>query len=238
MMPVTKARRGGAYVMVLTATMLLLVMVAFILSLTAISRRATARYAYNIGLFDLAVAGNEQALFLLRQSLNNEMESLRREALIQTLYAMPTGMYIADGAFRLAPAASGLFREIFIDLAMDGLGASNQFTWNLDVTIGTDDATFADSYRATTTTAATASHINRITATTAIHRLENNAPTLRTRVRAFIVLTAYGYRNFALDEHTIDMLLFYGAQFPIPPVPGMIIILDEFTLTMVESLRI
>ena len=50
--------------------MVMLMLVTVILLITASSRQVTARYGYFVGLYDLAVAGNQQALFLLQQGLN------------------------------------------------------------------------------------------------------------------------------------------------------------------------
>ena len=62
-----KSRKGNAYIIVIIAAMVMLFLVSVVFSITANSRRATARYAHFTGLYDLAVAGNQQALVLLQQ---------------------------------------------------------------------------------------------------------------------------------------------------------------------------
>ena len=55
--------------MVLTVSMLVLTLVLTVLTISITSRRVSARYAYFYGLYDLAVAGNEQAYFFIRQGI-------------------------------------------------------------------------------------------------------------------------------------------------------------------------
>ena len=62
-----KARKGNAYIMVMVASMALLLLVSTALLITAGSRQMTARYPDFFGLYDLAVAGNERAVFLLNE---------------------------------------------------------------------------------------------------------------------------------------------------------------------------
>jgi len=61
-----KSNAGGAYITVLVAFMAVLSLVLVPLTLASISRNTTARYQYFSGLYEMAVAGNEVALFLVR----------------------------------------------------------------------------------------------------------------------------------------------------------------------------
>jgi len=67
-----KSQKGNAYILVMMAAMAMLLLVSATLLVTANSRQATARYTHFAGLYDLAVAGNQQALVLLQQGgMNN-----------------------------------------------------------------------------------------------------------------------------------------------------------------------
>jgi len=62
-----KRNKGNAYIFVMIAAMAMLMLASAVLLITANSRRATARHANFTGLYDLAVAGNRQALTLMQQ---------------------------------------------------------------------------------------------------------------------------------------------------------------------------
>jgi len=61
-------RRGSAYVFVLVAVLMMMMLVSVALAVTVASRRTTAYYSDFASLYDLAVAGNEQVLFFLREA--------------------------------------------------------------------------------------------------------------------------------------------------------------------------
>jgi len=69
-------KRGSAYVMVLIATMAMLMIIALVLTITASSRDTTARYIKLASQYDLAVSGNEQALFLLNRAFENNRQEI------------------------------------------------------------------------------------------------------------------------------------------------------------------
>jgi hypothetical protein len=62
-----KNERGNAYLFVIAASLLILMLVTAALLVTVSSRRITAPYPDFAGLYDMAVAGNEQALIFLRE---------------------------------------------------------------------------------------------------------------------------------------------------------------------------
>jgi len=62
-----KLTLGSAYVLVVVASLLILTLVLTTLTVTAASRRITARYEEIFSLYDLAVAGNEQAFYLMQR---------------------------------------------------------------------------------------------------------------------------------------------------------------------------
>jgi len=65
-MTALRNRRGNAYLFVIIAVLMMTLLAGVALALTASSRRASMDYIEFAGLYDLAVAGNEQALFDLR----------------------------------------------------------------------------------------------------------------------------------------------------------------------------
>ena len=233
--------------MVLTATMMMLILVAIALGITAASRRATSRYTYNTGLYDLAVSGNEQALFLLNQTYTTHREVIYARAFTRAISEInPMIFELSCHCLRLDQFANSGFMLIFIQEAMlvlreamsgsfTPIGGEYRLSWNLESTIQLEDRVITDIFRAVTTLTP---ENNRFPVTTSIRKYNNYIPTVPTVVSASIIWSASGYREILLDAHTISILTELGADYPIPLVPGTIIILDEFTLEMVESLRI
>jgi len=238
--------------MVLTITMLIFMLVAIVLSVTTVSRRLTARYSYYIGLYDLAVSGNEQALFLLLQSLEAQKDAIIYRSWEQVIEEELVGFVYYEGGLRLDSDASGYFRQFFIAEAMNELNAAwdgmfphvrlkhrqiRGFVWNLNASIGTDVLTTEDSYRAITALTPAAANF---TVRTRIYRYTGGYPGIPATVRASIIWSDSGYSVIVLDAYTIDALESDGVVFPVAPILGenLILFLDEFTLSMVESLRI
>ncbi|MCL1884316.1 MAG: hypothetical protein FWF81_11285 [Defluviitaleaceae bacterium] len=62
-----KKIRGNAYIMVITITLFVLALLLTVLTVTALSRNITARYSDFYGLHDLAIGGNEQVLYLIKE---------------------------------------------------------------------------------------------------------------------------------------------------------------------------
>ncbi|MCL2361935.1 MAG: hypothetical protein FWC73_09005 [Defluviitaleaceae bacterium] len=246
---IPKSRRGGAYLMVLTATMLMLILVAIALTVTAVSRRLTSFYAYNAGLYDLAVSGNEQVLFLLRQELDSRSDAAKLRALIQ-IVGEGTIIFFDDG-FRLAESYGPAFRTAFINEAMQELNSIigniiphtvQQEThtwrflpWDLDLAVETEYSDMRSLYRARTIFRPSAS--DRFLVRTNIRKIVDDVAGFPTEVEASIIWSNTGYREIALDAYTIFILESIGVYFVGVPAPGSILFLDEFTLTMVESWR-
>ncbi|MCL2378778.1 MAG: hypothetical protein FWC77_06605 [Defluviitaleaceae bacterium] len=247
-MLVSKAHRGSAYITVFAATMIILMLATVVLSVTAVSRRITARYSDYIGLYDLAVAGNEQAFFLLRQAFNARNDDITSRAWQRLKDEEHISFIYHVAGLRLDVATSERFRNIFVAEAMGDLraGMGNIFSrhffmyqrvWGLDAVIDTDERTISDSYRAATTLCAAA---DRFHIDTVIQRYEGEYLGVRAIVESSIIWTNYGLREFILDAYTIYRLESAGVVFPFIPISGgnLILFLDEFTLAMVESLRI
>ncbi|MCL2571433.1 MAG: hypothetical protein FWE11_03440 [Defluviitaleaceae bacterium] len=245
-MDIPKKRRGGAYIMVLTVTMLILMLAVIAVSVTAVSRRITSRYSDYMGLFDLAVAGNEQALFLLNQADSSSTEAMLLRALTRAAANAVLVFNYTDEGFRLDEFFKERFHDAFNHEAMidirprlgtifTPMASEYRINWGLDSEIHLTDHIFIDSYRAITTVIP---GVDRFLVSTRIFRYIDDVPGFPTVVGASIIWSSIGYREIVLDAHTITMLESFGAIFPTLPVPGMIIFLDEFMLTMVESLRI
>jgi len=247
-MHASKSRRGSAYISVLATTMLIIVLAAIALSVTTVSRRITARYSDYIGLYDLAVAGNEQALLLLLQALDARRADISRRAWLEVKTWDYVSFVHLNNGLSLGASSRDEFRRIFIEKAMADLRASMgsmfsryffkyQLTWGLDATIGIDGHTVSDSYRAVTTLCAAA---NRFHLDTVIHRYIDGEPGIQAIVDASINWTRTGYMAIILDAYTIYNLESDGVEFPSLPINGenFILFLDEFTLEMVESLRL
>jgi len=65
-LPTLRNRSGNAYLFVIVAVLMMALLAGVALSITASSRRASMYYIGFTGLYDLAIAGNEQAFFMLR----------------------------------------------------------------------------------------------------------------------------------------------------------------------------
>ena len=243
-----KSQQGSAYIVVLTATMLMLLLVAVTLSLTAASRRIGAHRENYVGMYDLAVAGNEQALFLLRQDFYNNRIGIHAQAWAQLLTETPITIVHTGTGLVLDTHAAIRYREIFLQQAMSSISANmgNVFTpaglyfnlsWGLEATTIVDERTVVDSFSAVTTLRPLN---NRVSVITRIVKTFDNTQSIPTVVGASIILVAGGYNEMVLNAHTIEELQNSGVIFPNLPVNGenFVLILDEFTLTMVESLRI
>ena len=174
-----KSRQGGAYIMVLTVAMLLIALVLSVLTVTINSRRVTARYGYFFGLYDLAVAGNEQVFFILRRGL-----SVYREA----ANARP-GPFIQE----IMP---DLRRELA--LHMNPAANSYNYSWGLALDISTYSADTADRYQATT---AVYIRSNYFLIRTNIHKYIGTRPGVTA-----VVQSEVRFLRNCLDYYTLKMV--------------------------------
>jgi len=119
-----KSRKGNAYIMVMVATMAMLMLISVVLLVTVSSRQTTARYANFTGLYDLAIAGNEQALFLLQQgTLQASDLPYRRDWSIGIDFIMPDGFILEDrysATTTVSTAGDGFEVETRIHKYVDG----------------------------------------------------------------------------------------------------------------------
>ena len=244
-MSIPKSRHGGAYIMVLAATMLMLLMVVLALSVTTLSRRTTARYSYYMGLYDLAVSGNGQALFLLRQIVSDDDIYLNAWNRMLNSPDIPISLVNEAVGFSMDGPTAERFGQIFHEEMRRAIGGAfarvrvgeYRLIWGLDATIEFDEITISDSYTAFTHLFIRSDHF---LVTTRIHRYINDEPSHYTLVEAAINWDTAGYREIGLDANTIASLMSQGAISSYMPVTAenMILFLDEFMFTMVESLRV
>jgi len=91
---VLRDRRGNAYLFVVVAVLVITLLAGAALAVTASSRRASMYYIEFAGLYELAVAGNEQALFALRDLVGVGVAS----PAAMDITAMPAWQTIDAGA--------------------------------------------------------------------------------------------------------------------------------------------
>ncbi|MCL1862604.1 MAG: hypothetical protein FWF78_03445 [Defluviitaleaceae bacterium] len=63
-----KSTHGGAYVIVVMSSLIILTLVLTALTVTVASRNITARYGYFYGMYDLAVYGNDLVFSMMQQT--------------------------------------------------------------------------------------------------------------------------------------------------------------------------
>ena len=245
-----KSRRGGAYITVLTVTMVLLMIAAMVLTVTAVSRRVSASYSDFVGLFDMAVAGNEQAFFLIRQQRDAHSDVINEQAWQRLMDEVTIGFVYEDGHLFLDQATSTVYERIYKEVAvsslLDAMDNIPGFTgvhffyelrWDLSTIIDIGEVIITDSYSAVTRLVPYA-HNFRIY--TRVHRYIGNTPSVPVFVESVTYWTASGQREILLDAYTIYDMETDGVVFPVVPNVGedIILILDEFAFTMLESIRL
>jgi len=210
-----KSNRGGAYIMVLAASMIMFLLVVLALSITTLSRRITAQHSHYVGVYDLGASGNQQALFLLRQAAN--CEELNTRVLNQMLGANEP---LTGESFK-----ENLHAEVIATLGSNFTrihAGEYRLSWDFNTTIGFEDVMIYDSFGAITILRPSN---NDFFVETRIHKYIEGTRSHYATMQASIIWDVVGYREIQLDGHNIYE-------------ENMIIFLDEFTLTMIESLRI
>ena len=154
-----KKTHGGAYIMVLVATMAMFLLIYAALAVTARSRETTARHEHFANLYDLAVAGNEHVL----RELNQYLAENRNEILEILEILHPFDENPPDRTAIITTAIPVLNRAIT---------ANQTRTWTITVDYTPNrGATIRDHYRATTTieNLSVANPTERITVSTTVH---------------------------------------------------------------------
>ena len=241
-----KPNRGNAYITTLAAILLIITLATLALSITAVSRRLSARYSDYIGLYNLATSGNEQALFILQQSIETNITNINTRAWERFITRDDITFQLVNGNLHLSDQSRDDLKHIFIEESTPNLRAAlnqnfsryffmYQRTWELSTSIHTSNQAITDSYSATTTicAASTRFHLD-----TVIYRYINNNPSTNAIVEASINWTRTGYREIILDAYTIYTLESNGVEIPDLNGENMILFLDEFALQMVESIRL
>ena len=203
---------GGGYILVLTAAALIMLLVTAALAVTAMSRRITARYAQFAGLYDLAVAGNEQVLHLIRNAVNDNRA---------TIIASARGPANADGVY--PPVGRAAFIREAMPFALAAVRGHYTFVAaqgryrgvkTLTFSITRDGANLAgDSYRVTT----------EVTALTDSFRVET---------------TVHRIPDWDEAAEPLGPIIIPARVGAYITWPVTIIYLDDYTVAMVQSMRI
>ena len=139
-------RKGQAYFMVLIATMAMFVSISVVLYVSVNSRQITARYGDFVGRYDLAIAGNEQALFLLMQGFEANRSSILDQA--QILYNPPE----TNKEAALTAAALPYLRASLYPYFTQNIAGRPHRIWNFVINFAmADNLTVQDRFHATTT---------------------------------------------------------------------------------------
>lgn len=94
--------------------LLLFLMVSAALAVTARSRRVSARYPYYANLYDIAVAGNERALFLMRAEINKQHTALDARIREEIMSGdIESHVLYRNGQFHLAYPENGYYSSLY-----------------------------------------------------------------------------------------------------------------------------
>jgi len=210
-------RKGQAYFMVLIATMAMFVSISVVLIITANSRNTTGRYADFIGRYDLAIAGNEQALFLLMQGFETNRDLIINQAYMQILADADPLTVNKEAA--LTAAALPVMQANLLLYFDEYMFNDYQRTWNFEVNFEmADNLLMQDRFHATTTIETNLSGVGIFRVTTVIARYIDAIRGHPIAVRAHIVWQHPGCSCTNLSD--------------------IANCLDYYTLAMVELLRL
>lgn len=202
--------KGHAYFMVLIATMAMFVSISVVLYITTNSRNVTGRYSDFANRYDLAVAGNEQALFLLRQMFEDEDN---RSSIISQAYMQIINPFL-NKEVALTAAALPYMQEK-LDQYFDLFGARN---WNFAVNVEMPDGVFLQDKFHAITTVSPGTGRNIFIVTTEIAKYVNAVRGHPIKIQAGISW-----------QHPGCSCLYFT---------DILNCLDDYTLAMVELLRI
>jgi len=184
-----KSRKGNAYIMVMIVTVTVFMLISIVLFITISSRQITARYGYYVGLYDLAVAGNEQVLFLLMQGIDANLTQINQLSQNENFCFIETA----------TPFAMANLRKYF---SPHGLLYRRTWSIEIDVTIQSE-IIFEDQYSATTTVSITN---EGFTVSTSIAKYANTILGPLTTVNARIIWTQEEDLGNFLDYYTLTMV--------------------------------
>lgn len=192
-----KSRKGNAYITVMFVTMALIMLVSTLLIVTANSRRTTSRYEHFVGLYDLAIAGNEYALHLLQQGLN----FAKNDGLI-----IPTGDCELDFQNFITTAMPIATTNLTSGFSQVGIEHRRHWTFEIVYTMH-DGFTIRDYYNAVTTVLVTG---NSFAVSTRISKAIDDATSqlVPTVVNSRIVWIGCntGESGNCLDYYGIEMI--------------------------------
>lgn len=209
--------KGQAYFMVLIATMAMFVSISVVLIITVNSRNATGRYADFIGRYDLAIAGNEQALFLLMQGLEANRDAIINQVYMQILAA--TDPLTEDKEAVLTAVSLPLMQANLLPYFYEYFFGHYQRIWNFEVNFDmADGLLMQDKFHATTNIETKTDSMIIFTVTTVIARYVDAIRGHPIAVRSQIVWQHPGCSCTNLSD--------------------VANCLDYYTLAMVELLRL
>jgi len=210
-------RKGQAYFVVLIATMAMFVSISVVLIVTANSRSTTGRYSDFVGRYDLAIAGNEQALFLIMQGFENNRDAIINQAYMQILAAANPLSVNKETALTAAvlPFMQASLRPYFDEYVFNRY----RRTWNFEVNFEmAEGLPIQDKFHAITNILPGISSRTLYEVNTVIGRYVGETRGHSVRVRAHIIWQHPGCYCTNLSD-----------------IPNC---LDYYTLEMVELLRV
>ena len=105
-------KAGSAYMFVMITMLNLFLLITVVISVTASSRRISGYYIQFAGLYDLALAGNERVLFLLREEIDYHREEINDRARYRMYQKdIESHLVYQDGVFLLEGSFSEILRE-------------------------------------------------------------------------------------------------------------------------------
>jgi len=175
---------GSAHIMVIMVATIVLLLVSALLLVSISGRRATERYINFASLYDLAIAGNEQALFMLQQGVDANRNQITASTIALLLENAELNLTYSNRQFSFT---NNIFWTLFTQeanyFAFQNAGGSR--TWNTHIDFFTDDGRhFSDRYQAETTVTRQADSFH---VSTVISKHTDNQPGYPARVDARII---------------------------------------------------
>ena len=191
----SKKTGGGAYIMVIAASLMVFSLVLAAFTITTSSRNITARYGYFYAMYDIAVAGNQQAFFLLKNELSHRREYItslaQQYAYEHTGYALLYRQFFID---KITPYLSAELRRYF----PYGEGTTYRRSWTLSANFSSYDISVTDTFYATTVVSSRASDGFMINTT--VHRQAGNQPAISARVQSNVDWKELDYYTLTMVE--------------------------------------
>jgi len=226
---------GSAHIMVIMIATIVLLLISALLLVTISSRRATERYVNFSGLYDLAVAGNEQALFLLQQGVDAERNQITTSVIELVLENAELNLIYSNRQFLFA---NNSFWTFFTQeanyFAFQNAGGSRNWETRIDF-FADDGRHFIDRYQATTTVTRLGNLFN---VSTVISKYIDDEPGHPARVDARIIwvepdcncifMPQFAWRSIP-ESNYYDTSLLSFIQENLQPDDSVLIITDSYS---------